>query len=179
MIFSNVDRAAPPLVMHSLRDRTEAGMQQARQHYADMGIALHVVPYEGRIYVDSKGNIGGEVNTSSGQVRLKDFISSQTGKALTMMATPDVPLRGASSGTRIVDGVPQWTVLQGGPKDAEHEMAHSFGNTIGSTQNDFTNAITDFAWFADRTQHDYTSLGWTQWFEQTLREGAAKLDERR
>jgi hypothetical protein len=56
-------------------------------------------------------------------------------------------------------------------------MAHSFGNTIGDNKSEAANAATDFAWFADRTQDDL-GLGFTDWFVDVLREGAAKLEDK-
>jgi len=57
-------------------------------------------------------------------------------------------------------------------------MAHSVGNTIGGNQNDVTNAITDFVWFAERTQHDlFPTIGFSYWFEHKIRESAAKLEK--
>jgi len=181
VVYSNADRTAPPYVMHSVRERTEAGLVQARQHFAQMGIALTVKRSEGEIHLDNKGNVSGNVNTPSGPVALQDFITSNVASgSLTLMATPNIDLGNyASSGSKIQNGVPLWTILgsESGQKDAEHEMAHSFGNTIGDNKSEAANAATDFVWFADRTQADL-GLGFTHWFVDELREGAAKLEDK-
>jgi RHS repeat-associated protein len=181
VVYSNADRTAPPYVTRSVRERTETGLVQARQHFAQMGIALTVRRSEGEIHLDHKGNVSGNVITPSGPVALQDFIKSNVASgSLTLMATPNIDLGNyATSGTKIQNGVPLWTLLgsESGPKDAEHEMAHSFGNTIGDNKSEAANAATDFAWFADRTQDDL-GLGFTDWFVDVLREGAAKLEDK-
>lgn len=180
VIYSNADRQGF-LTSSTLRQRTEAGLMKARQHYAEMGIALNIQRYEGTVILNDKGLVNGAVSMPGGPVMLDEFILSQKGRALNMMATPDIPVSGGSSGTKIVNGVPLWTILGASSnwKDAEHEMAHSFGNTMGA-MNDFNNAVTDFIWFAERTQHDLfpRTIGFTYWFEQEMREGAAKLEDK-
>jgi RHS repeat-associated protein len=184
VVYSNADRCcAPPFVMHTLRERTEAGLIQARQHYAQMGIALAIKRYEGNVLENSPGNINGNVNTPTGQVGIGDFLKSNvTAGGLTLIATPDVQIKGGSSATSIVNGVPMVTIIgdNAGVKDAEHEMAHSFGNTMGGQRTEIGNVVTDIVWAADRTQDDlFPSLGFSYWFEQELREGAAKLEDKK
>lgn len=187
IIFSNADHTNPIFAPKSLRARTEEGIVKARQHYAEMGIAVDIQRYEGTLLPNDKGQVGGVVNTPGGPVFIQDFITSQAGHALTVMATPDFEnaLVSASGGTKIVKGVPLWTILGAGSnwKTLEHEMAHAFGNTIGDNSGFFANAITDFVWFAERTQHDWNPpfglppVGFSYDFELKLREGAAKVSQ--
>jgi RHS repeat-associated protein len=188
VVYSNADRTSPPLMMRSLRQRTEAGIVQARQHYAKMGIALSVTRYEGYVADNRRSPTGfnGYVTTSKGQIDALDFIKSNAGRGLTVFATADVHVSGGSSTTGIMpNGLPVFTVLgaTAGQKDLEHELAHSFGNSMPSLTNPFVrewvgNTTTDFTWFAERTQHDLfpDSLGFSFWFEEELRQGAAVLE---
>jgi len=178
VVYSNVDRRAPPLMTRSLRERTEAGIIQARNHYAVMGIALHVNRYEGNILA-GRDEVAGNVHTPSGTVSAKEFIAANAGKALTFFASPDLSIPGdASAGSNIQHGTSYFAVLTGiaTAGDMEHEMAHSFGNWIG-TRSSTTNAATDFIWFAERTQYDLfpTSVGFSSWFVDILRNGASTI----
>lgn len=160
IVYSNADNKIRG-GSETLRQVTEKGISEARNFFAQAGVALSIQRYAGNIADGPRAD--GPVKTPTGERWLSDFVASQ--KGITVLVSGDIVLSGATDGL----GGPTRIGNLSSPTTLTDELAHALGNTppVGNTLADLWTDLNEF--YVDN------NLGLAPAYEQTIRNGASHV----